>query len=181
MQVGMSETKRIKEHLNLLIGLPLFNAGRVSSLIWFDFGKKISKIKDRKGKTLLIGEYAIHTESAWHIRGTQGIIVGSTDRFYSAGEDPYKDYETVDWQDKAVLNRCDERLKNFINEHKNDPLIVRSVDANRWGSIKINLSGKFAIEVFKHNSLGGEYWRMLETRKKGNKHFVVNSDEIYYD
>jgi hypothetical protein len=46
-----------------------------------------------------LGEYTIDTESAWHIRSKNAILIGSADRFYAGGEDPYKGYEDTDWAD----------------------------------------------------------------------------------
>lgn len=165
--------RTIENQLRLLIGLPLWNAGRAISLVWFDFGKKISKDTNRKGETILLGEYTIDTESAWHIRGRKGIIVGSADRFYVGGKDPYKGFEDVDWEDRLGENRCDVRLEKFIKQHKKSPLVVVSTEADKWGGLTINLSGGYAIEIFQHGTVGYEYWRMFESVDKGNKHFVV--------
>src|SRR5262245_1596930 len=106
--------RTIENQLKLLIGLPLWDAGRAISLVWFDFGKNISQITTRKGETMLVAEYTIDTESAWHIRGKKGIVVGSADRFYAGGKDPYRGFEDVDWEDKPGENRCDVRLEKFI-------------------------------------------------------------------
>ena len=167
--------KSISDHLNLLLGLPLWDAGRTVSLFWFEFGKKITKDTNRKGKTILLGEYIIDTESAWHIRGKEGIIVASADRFYAGGKDPYKGLEDIDWEDKPGENRCDERLEKFIKKHKKSPLVVASAEANKWGGLIINLSGGYVIEIFKQNTVNNEYWRMFESVSKGKKHFVVTA------
>ena len=165
----------MKKQLKLLIGLPLWDAGRTVSLFWFDFGKKITTDTNRKGETILLGEYTIDTEASWHIRGKKGILVGSADRFYAGGKDPYKGFEDIDWEDKLGENRCDERLEKFIKQHKKSPLVVESAEANAWGGLIINLSEGFAIEIFQQHSVGSEYWRMFESVDKGNKHFVVTS------
>ena len=168
--------KAIENRLKVLLGLPLWDAGRAVSLIWFDFGKNISKDINRKGETIFLDENTIDTESAWHVRGKKGIVVGSADCFYAAGRNPYKGFEDTDWEDKPGENRCDERLKKFIKQHKKTPLVVVSVEANDWGGLIINLSGGFVIEIFQHSTIGDEYWRMFESVKKGNKHFVVKKN-----
>lgn len=165
--------KTVENQLKLLVGLPLWDAGRSVSLAWFEFGKNITEDINRKGETILLGEYTIDTESAWHIRGRRGIIVGSADRFYAAGKNPYKGFEDVDWDDKPGENRCDERLEKLIKQHRKSPLLVVSAEANDRGGLVINLTQGFAIEIFRHDSVGDEYWRMFESVDKGNKHFVV--------
>lgn len=170
--------KTIENQLKLLLGLPLWDAGRAVSLIWFDFGKKISQITKRKGNTIFVAEYKIDTESAWHIRGTKGIVVASSDRFYAAGKNPYKGFEDIDWENKPGENRCDERLKKFINKHRDSPLVVVSVEADDWGGLIINLSRGFVIEIFRHSSVINEYWRMFESVDRGNDHFVVTKHGI---
>lgn len=172
----MKET--IENQLKALLGLPFWDAGRTVSLFWFDFGKRISKDLNRKGESLFLGQFTIDTESAWHIRGRKGIVVGSSDRFYAGGRNPYKGLEDIDWEDKPGENRCDERLEKFIKQHKKIPLVVVSVEANDWGGLIINLSDGFVIEIFQHNTIGDEYWRMFESVKKGNKHLVVKKNRI---
>lgn len=170
--------KTVENQLELLLGLPLWGAGRSASLVWFDFGNKISQVKTRKGETVLVAEYKIDTESAWHIRGKNGIVVASADRFYAAGRNPYKDLEHTDWENKPGKNRCDERLEKFINKYKGSPLIVASAEANNWGGLIINLSEGFAIEIFKQNTVNEEYWRMFDSVNKRKKHFVVSKHGV---
>jgi hypothetical protein len=87
--------RTIENQLKLLIGLPLWDSGRTLSLVWFDFGKNISKGTNRKGETILLAEYTIDTESAWHIRGKKGLIVASADRFYAGAKTPTKALKTL--------------------------------------------------------------------------------------
>jgi hypothetical protein len=168
----------IENHLNLVLGLPLWNAGRAVSLGWFDFGKQISKLNTRKGEILHVAEYTIDTEAGWHIRGKGKIVVASADRFYAAGKNPYKEIETTDWEDRPGENRCDRRLAKFIQDHKKSPLIVETFLINNWGGLIISLSQGFAIEIFQHSSLDGEYWRMFRSASKTSRHLVVASSGI---
>ena len=170
--------RTIENQLSLLIGLPLWDAGRSASLVWFDFGKNISHVKTRKGVTLSVAEYTIDTESAWHIRNRTGIIVASADRFYAGEKDPYEGFEDIDWEDKPGENRCDERLEKFIKQHRASPLIVVSAGANNWGGLTINLSKGFAIEIFKQDTVNNEYWRMFDSVNRRKKHFVVTTHGI---
>ena len=170
--------KAIEKLLERLIGLPLWDAGRSVSLVWFDFGKNITQSTNRKGKTIFLGAYTVDTEATWRIRDRQGIVVASSDRFYAAGKDPYKGFEDVDWEDRPGENRCHERLEKLIAQHKKSPLVVLSGEANDWGGLTIDLSREFVVEIFQNNSLEGEYWRMYESVPKGNKHFVFSTHNI---
>jgi hypothetical protein len=163
----------IEQRLQVLVGLLLIDAGRTLTLEWFDFG---SNVPTQNAATTLIGRYAIDTEEAWHIVGLEGIVVGSRDRLYPAGEDPYKDLLEFDW-DHPGVNRCDERILQFLNERKDAPLIVQSVEANNWGGIKINFSANYILEIFPDGSLDNDYWRLFEPGKK-SRHFVVTAHGI---
>ena len=163
----------IEKTLSVLIGLPLWNAGRSADAVWFDFGTNLTTISTRSGGTDLVGEFVIDTECAWHIAGSKGIVVASRDRLYPAGEDPYKDLMDFDW-DKPGTNRCDERLKWFIDEHKSSPLVVDALEANRWGGLKLGISGDYILEIFPDDSLDSEYWRFFEPHST-KKHFVVTA------
>src|SRR6185503_10279864 len=162
---------KIEETLKVLIGLPLWNAGRSATVEWFDFGWRRISVPSRKNGTALVGEYVIDTESAWHIAVHHGIIVASQDRLYPAGNDPYKDLLEFDW-DRPDVNRCDEKMKMFLEEHKDSPVVVETIEANSRGGVKLNLSGNIILEIFPNTSLDAEYWRMFEPSNT-DKHFVV--------
>jgi hypothetical protein len=166
----------IEDSLHVLIGMPLWNAGRSADVEWFDFGSRLTTIPKRKGGTVLVGEYVIDTECAWHIGGPNGIVVASRDRLYPAGIDPHKDLLEFEW-DKPGANRCDERMQSFLDEHKSFPLIVGSLEANNLGGLKLDLSGGYTLEIFPDNSLDSEYWRFFEPHS-AKKHFVVTAQGI---
>jgi hypothetical protein len=166
----------IEQTLKVLLGLPLWNAGRSANLGWFDFGSRLIELPIRNGGTTLVGEYVIDTECAWHIIGPEGIIVASRDRLYPAGEDPYKDLLEFEW-DKQGANRCDERMNMLLEDRRDSPMVVESIEADRWGGIKLTFSEGYNLEIFPDDSLDGEYWRFFEP-STSNKHFVVTRHGI---
>lgn len=173
----MKET--IEASAKVLIGMPLWNMGRSASIVWFDFGSNLTSVPTRRGGTTLVGEYVIDTESAWHLGGPDGIIVASDDRAYPAGEDPYKDLPEFEWDKEGVINRCDERMKNFLDEHKDSPLIVEAISANHWGGLTISLSAGYILEIFPDVSIDSmEYWRLFQPANDKAKHFVVTAQGI---
>lgn len=168
--------ERIEHTLSVLIGLPLWNAGRSTDVEWFDFGSKLTEIPTRNGGTTTVGEYVLDAECAWHIAGPNGIVVASRDRFYPAGDDPYKELDGFEW-DKQGENRCDERIKWLLEERKSTPMIVESIEANSLGGIRLNLSRGYILEIFPDDSLDSEYWRLFEPSNT-NKHFVVTAHGV---
>jgi len=174
MNTTMKE--EVEKTLKVLIGLPLRDSGRSASLQWFDFGSNLTTVPMQIGETTTDGEYVIDTECAWHIARPNGIIVGSRDRLYPAGEDPYKDLLEFEW-DKPGVNRCDEKIKKLFEERKNNPLFVQSLEANNWGGLKINLSENYTFEIFPDGSVGEEYWRFYNSSTSSH-HFVVTSQGI---
>lgn len=174
--MSMTMQEEVESTLRVLIGKPFRDSGRSSDLQWFEFGSDVTTVSKRNGETKTEGEYVIDTESAWHIAEPNGIFVGSRDRLYPAGEDPYKDLLEFDW-DRPGVNRCDEKIQKFFEERKNKPLFVQSVEANNWGGVKIYLSENYIIEIFPDDSLGGEDWRFFEP-SKSSRHFVVTGRGI---
>ncbi|MBK9928182.1 MAG: hypothetical protein IPP66_23185 [Anaerolineales bacterium] len=166
----------IEDTLKVLIGLPLWDAGRAASLEWFSFGWQRNTITMRNGKTKVVSDYSLHTEATWHIVNNKRIVVASQDRLYPAGENPYKDLSDFDW-DKPGVNRCDERISQFIEEHKESPLVVQSLEANDLGGLKLYLSKKTILEIFPASSLDCEYWRFFEPENT-TKHFVITAHGI---
>src|SRR5207249_4443160 len=96
----------IEETLRALIGMPLWASGR-AGIQWFQFGARRVVPNIRLSKvvgTKEVGDYALHVACTWRIVGPNGIIVGSGDRNYSAGDDPYKELPDSEW-DKPGANR----------------------------------------------------------------------------
>jgi hypothetical protein len=74
-----------------------------------------------------------------------------------------------DWE-KANLR--DDQLDNFFAQHSNRELVVEGVSADEVGSFKLDISGSFQLEVFPHDSLSDEHWRLLKPGVD-ERHFVV--------
>ena len=70
---------QIKQALRVLVGLPLWDAGRTADLLWFQFGPSHTVI-DRRGRTKLVGAYAVHVQCAWRLIGPTQIVVACRDR-----------------------------------------------------------------------------------------------------
>ena len=163
-----------------MVGMPLWGASRAADMEMFAFGEKHNVPDIRRGKqvgTREVGDYALHVQCAWRIAGPKGIVVGSTDRFYAAGDNPYYKLDEVDWEDRPGENRSDEHRTAFFEERKDSPLIVQEVWADSVGSIALALSDGYTLEVFPHNSLEREHWRLFQPATD-EPHFVVTGAGI---
>lgn len=166
---------RIEQALQVLIGLPLRSAGRAADLVWFQFGNLQESVQSNKQEPV-VGEYALHVQCAWRISGPVGIIVGSDDCYFSAGDDPFRDYPNFDW-DQPGANRCDERIAMFFQFRANAVPIVDAVQVDRTGGFRLDLSGEISLEVFPNHSLMNEYWRLLRP-SSDEQHFVVTGQGV---
>ncbi len=160
---------RITEALSALIDLPLWGAHRALNMEMFDFGDRLTR-KNRQGKEIQVGEFALHIQCPWRIIGPEGIVVGSGDRNYP--ED-----ENSDWQEfnDEGPSLCESRIAGWLKEYSENPLKVERVEADSIGGFKLFLERGFILEAFPANSLKGEYserWRLFRTSEAG--HFVVS-------
>jgi len=166
--------KKMREQIEAvlvnLVGLPLQSTDRAANMQVFKFGNLHIVTDGRRSGT--IGDYSLHIQCAWNIAGPDGVVVGSRNRHYPAG-DLYQERPDLDL---SVLgaNRCDEQIAQLFQAHVDASPIVESVDANEIGDLCIRLSGNFILQVFPDSSLGAEYWRLLDTHD-GGSHFVMTS------
>ncbi len=163
--------EQIEEALRPLVGLPLESSGR-AGLQWFSFGA-VRLVGDyRRGKKAKreVGEYALHIQCQWRLLGPAGIIVGSDDKYYPAG-DPYFDDSDFD-DDLPGGNRRDERVAHFFAERTSDSLVVETVSADHTGAIYLRMSGGFSLEVVPCHTLKYELWRLFRPATD-EEHFVV--------
>lgn len=159
----------ILEALKPLVDLPLWDAGRAGDLEWFHFGPPQTIMTfDKKAGT--VGKYALHIQCAWRIFRSNRILVGSQDMFYPAGDSEHVP-EDFEW-DRPGANRCDEKISLLVSEWILSPAIVTEVNAGDCGSVSISLTGGYILEVFPHDSRGGEYWRLFQPAMEGMD-FVV--------
>ncbi|MBA3946131.1 MAG: hypothetical protein H0X37_16400 [Herpetosiphonaceae bacterium] len=161
---------QIEHHLKVLIGLPLWNAGRAATIEWFQFGNPRT-VPATKGNTKEVGDYALHIQCAWRLVNNEGVIAGSSDRYFPSGDDPYDDKPDFDWDEQGA-NRCDERVRAFFDSRTLKPLIVESIQVGLAGAFQLSLGDQVALEVFPDHSLRYEYWRLLRPATE-EEHFVV--------
>jgi hypothetical protein len=166
----------VEEILQPLVALPLWSIGRAGSLEWFAFGEERNEIMLRDGSTKVVSEYALHVQCAWRIRHNSKTIVGSADRLYPSGEDPYQDILKFDW-DQQNANQLDQRISMFLDSQDKSLLIVSSVTADESGDITVSLNKEYFLDVFPNNSIVAEHWRFFRPYSE-DEHFVFTNEGI---
>ena len=175
----LHDPARLEAALAPLVGLPLWKSHRAADLQAFQLGERrtvTSVFGPRKGQKSEVGEYGLHVQCAWRIRGPSGIVVASGDRYYPAGTALSAKDDNWDWSAPGA-NRSDERIRQWLEA---GPYEVERVSADTTGGIMLSFSRGFALDVFPDNSLDGEYselWRLLRPGDLSS-HFVVSGNGV---
>jgi hypothetical protein len=168
--------QEIENALRVLIGQPFWKARRVVNLACFEFGQR-NPSTDRKGQPIEYGDYALHIQCDWRFARADEIIVGSDDMYYPT-DGSANPPDGFDW-DTKMGNLFDVRMKDFIDEHAGQPLIVTSIDAGRAGSVSIYFTDDIVLDIFPAHSVSGdnevEHWRFFHHEEK---HFVIYGNGI---
>jgi hypothetical protein len=160
--------KQVQKALEVLIGQPLWSSGRAADLEWFQFGQRRT-VKNTRGDTKEVGEYALHVQCAWRIRHGDQVVVGGRDLYYppEQSDNPTEDFE---W-DVQGANRRDKRIAElFQNETRQ--FLVLEVEVGEAGAFTIIFDDAHALDVFPDDSLGDEHWRIFKPSTE-EPHFVV--------
>jgi hypothetical protein len=165
---------QIEQALEILVVKPFVSSYRALDLDMFFFGKRHTTITN-KGNPRELGEFVFHVQCAWRITDSTKIIVASRDRWYPNGDSMIvpKDF---DWNEHG--NRRDKRMEEFLQKNAaNDSLIVKAVQADNIGTVKIELADGFEFDIFPDDSFTGEYWRFFKTKSE-DEHFIITGDGV---
>ncbi len=166
--------EQIEAELRVLIGQPLTDIVR-AALQWFAFGLPHT-IVTSQGFPLEVSSYALHVQCPWRIIVPYGIVVGSGDLSYAAGDDPYANLPP--WKiARHGENRCDERVRMFLYYTRHQPLVVEQVQADDVGGLKICFNAGYILEIFPNDTLEEEYWRFCRPYTE-ERHFLVTGQGI---
>lgn len=151
----------IRDALAPLLGLPLWAAGRAATMLWLQFGARVSA-PTKRDPTRITGEFALHLQCPWRISGRDGIVTGSGDMFVCA--DPNAPESSFD-PGRPGNAVADMRLRDWIGSHANCPLVVVGIDIDRCGGLRLQLTELFSFEAFPCsiglNEDASEHWRFL--------------------
>jgi len=167
----------IEGALQPLIGLPLSIAREAADMRVFHFGA----IRPHRSGKGTVGRYALHIQCAWRLTGADRIITGYSDRFSSLGADNEPDPEN--WRAGNLQKVRIEEFMGDYDEKTRSPVdlagrhVVVAVEADRYGSVDIVLTGGVRLQVFPDGS-STEDWRFISTEPEGQPHFVVTGGRI---
>ncbi len=166
-----STREAIARATSLLVGLPLWDAGRAADLAWFIFGAR-KMMQDYRGNPREVGEYSLHVQCAWRITRGEKVLIGSRDLYYPAGYTG-RDEEIppgFNW-DVQGANRLDELVSALFRD-RHAGFLVQRIEVGNAGAISLRLEDDMSLEIFPHDSSEGEHWRLFSPGEKGS-HCVV--------
>lgn len=161
---------KIEKELGKLVGLEVTRTTRAANMECLKFGTLVTTL--RNGEKANIGEFGLHLQCAWRITNQSEILTGDLDLYDQPNE--FADYdENFNW-DTTNGNLRDIRLTNILKENK---LVVKGVEADNFGGFDILFENNMRLSVFpnvSNKSEHNELWRLMDNRKYGKRHFVVN-------
>ena len=166
--------ERIESALAALVGMPIWDCWRALNMEMFDIGDRV-EVVNRQGRTVQVGTYRIHIQSPWRILGPRGIVAGSVDAHYP----PSDREDDEDFDPNSDPSACEERIRAWLDEHRDRPLVIESVSADEWGGFRLSLSDGYALEALPASSLSDyEHRRLLGPGADHPPHFVVAGREV---
>jgi len=143
--------------LESLLGLPLWSVGAACDLLWVQFGSR-NEIQDRRGRTRLVGDLALHVNAPWRFHRDGKILVGSCDLHYDAATGEWHDWGGQEATRFSVYAR---RLNEELDA---DHCLVEKVLPDGAKGFRLELSGRLFFDVMPNaslESLGIEFWRLF--------------------
>lgn len=160
--------KEIIEELASIIDKPLVKIGRAHDLTWLNFGEELERV-DRKGVKRVYGEFSLNIQCDWRMARGSEIIIASKDIYSSKSKHDEK--AEFNWE-VFGSNKFDERASVF-NHFFQNPLIVKEIEADELGSLKISFGDGTVLEVFPDESSdGNEFWRFIN--RNNQQHMVIS-------
>lgn len=147
----------IEQALHPLLGEPLSNMWRYAGCQKFEFGVQRPH-KNRKGQTVTWADWGLVVTCAWCIRGPEGVIVSSDD--FGPGR-----------------SRRDEKAYPFYDMLHDDPPIVETIVAGEDGTVHIQMTRGYTLDVRPKGGPDTEEWRFMPPDQR-RRHFVITSEGI---
>jgi hypothetical protein len=121
----------------------------------FDIGNRISGV-NRKNEAVEMGEYRLHVQAPWRIVKANRIAVGSIDARWPITD---ADSEFDPDRDRSL---CEHKMRSLLDEHRSQPLVIKSVFVHDVGGFQLRLSDGYVLEVIPASSREDyEHWRLI--------------------
>ena len=149
----------IENATRVLIGKRLWGFCRAVDLAMFQFGER-QTVPAYKGGTKVVREYALHISCAWRISWEDQIVMARRDMYYPAGyRDPHQSIpEEFDWARDP--NRLDELSRSLFQDDARE-FVVQGIEVGVAGSLSMELSDGYRLEVFPDQTSSDESWRLF--------------------
>jgi len=166
---------KIESATECLIGKGLWGFSRAANLAVFQIGNR-QTLPSQKGGTRVVGEFALHVDCAWNITREDRVVMARRDLYYPAGhEDPRQSIpEEFDWERDP--NRLDELSRALFQDGAREYRVKR-IGVGAAGSLSMELSDGYRLEVLPDNSSSYEFWRLFKHGDR-ERHFVVTNRGI---
>jgi hypothetical protein len=116
------------------------------------------------GKTVEVGEYALHVQCPWRFTRDLDIVVGSSDLYYPPQDEANESDERFDW--RKGDSRRDRLLRELLADRS---YVVQGVRLGVGGFCDFELSDGLCLQVFPDDSTKEEHWRV----------FAIGGDEAH--
>ena len=123
----------------------------------FEFGVQ-RPFKNRKGEDITRADWGLVVGGDWRITGTEGGIVSSDD--FGSGKE-----------------RRDQSAKDFYRSLSNTFPLVKTIEAEDNGAVRIAMSGGYLLEIHASGGNDGERWRFMPKDSK-EVQFVITLEGI---
>lgn len=168
---------RLKNCLQVLVGLPLSIARNAADMKVFHFGA----IRPHPSGRGTVGAYSLHVQCPWRFVDEKTIVTGTSDRLV----EPTEGAELNDDDPKSgnlqlikiasLLKGYDAETKSFVNATRQ--LVVIAINTDNYGGADLSLSGGYRLQIFPDGSLG-EDWRFVELQ---GRHVVIEGGRVQDD
>ena len=162
---------RITAALRILIGQPISNCWRAADMHIFEFGPR-RQTTNHKGEPIEVSDLRLHVQCRWRFVDADRILFGRDDLLYPA--DTSIPHDEFDWGQQESV--ADVLRRRWFDQHGEAAPVVTSVQGERYGGFRIELSSGFALETFPCDSRRGEHsehWRLIINDSPDSNHFVV--------
>jgi hypothetical protein len=148
--------EQINNRLQVLTGLPLWDAQCFAQIVWFQFGQSHYTLNIDGTMTRKVGDYVLHIQGRWYISDASGATVIEYDPSVTARYEPQK----PPYDENGDLTDQDERINRFLGAWAAKAPIVEQVHVDQTGNIQLQLTGHYTLTTSLETAEGDDHWRL---------------------
>jgi hypothetical protein len=144
--------EQINNRLQVLMGLPLWDAQCFAQIAWFQFGQCHDTLNIDGAMNRKVGDYVLHIQGQWYISDASGATVIEYDPSVAGRYEPQK-------QNRDLTDQ-DERINQFLGAWAAKTLIVEQVHVDQTGNIQLQFTGQYTLTTSLETAEGDDHWRL---------------------